>query len=228
LKEEFRMAEKKINTVLYDIDQSRDTTDEQKATARANIGAQVELTAGENITIDPDTNTISSTFAPQVQSDWNESDPTSASYIQNKPSTFLDLLTEDADLITSGSDLNDYTTPKPYFIPSALDMKEIYHTPYAQMGLSNDQKTGQSQLYVFKTKSSKGRITQLLLTAYPTDPADDNAFGIWYRQSSSESNIVWGTWHRIGEGNGGNADKVDGYHVSVGSISTSQDTISFI
>ena len=60
------MAEKKINTVLYDIDQSSDTTDLQKATARANIGAQAELTAGENIEIDPDTNTISSTSAPQV------------------------------------------------------------------------------------------------------------------------------------------------------------------
>lgn len=60
------MAEKKINTVLYDVDQSSDTTDEQKATARANIGAQAELTAGENIEIDPDTNTISSTSAPQV------------------------------------------------------------------------------------------------------------------------------------------------------------------
>lgn len=79
------MAEKKINTVLYDIDQSSDTTDEQKAIARANIGAQAELTAGDNIEIDPDTNTISSTSAPQVQADWTESDSTSASYIRNKP-----------------------------------------------------------------------------------------------------------------------------------------------
>lgn len=79
------MAEKKINTVLYDIDQSSDTSDTQKATARANIGAQAELTAGENIEIDPDTNTISSTSAPQVQADWDEIDTTSASYIRNKP-----------------------------------------------------------------------------------------------------------------------------------------------
>ena len=60
------MAEKKINTVLYDVDQSSDTTDEQKATARANIGAQAELTAGDNITIDPETNTISSSASSVV------------------------------------------------------------------------------------------------------------------------------------------------------------------
>jgi hypothetical protein len=60
------MAEKKINTVLYDVDQSSDTTDLQKATARANIGAQAELTAGDNITIDPETNTISSTAVVDV------------------------------------------------------------------------------------------------------------------------------------------------------------------
>ena len=60
------MDEKKINTVLYDIDQSSDTSDTQKATARANIGAQAELTAGENITIDPETNTISSSASAVV------------------------------------------------------------------------------------------------------------------------------------------------------------------
>ena len=177
----------------------------------------LEISAGKDIRIDEVGSTItigvSADYYPMytnpsgylteyVQADWNESDTTSASYIQNKPSTFLNLLTEDADQIISGADLNDYTTPKSYFIPSALDMKEIDNTPYAQMGLSNPQKTGQSQLYVFKTKSSNGRITQLLLTPYHTDPADDNALGIWYRQSSEESNLHWGTWHRVGEGNG--------------------------
>lgn len=49
------MADKKINTVLYDLDQSSDTTDEQKATARANIGAQAELTAGAGLTLDGNT-----------------------------------------------------------------------------------------------------------------------------------------------------------------------------
>ena len=40
-----------LNRVLYTIDQRNDTTDAEKATARANIGAQGALTAGANITI---------------------------------------------------------------------------------------------------------------------------------------------------------------------------------
>lgn len=53
------MADKKINTVLYDIDQSSDTSEEQKSTARDNIDAQQKLNAGENVTIQG--NTISAT-----------------------------------------------------------------------------------------------------------------------------------------------------------------------
>lgn len=41
-----------INKVLYNVDQTADTTAAQKAQARANIGAQGLLTAGTNITID--------------------------------------------------------------------------------------------------------------------------------------------------------------------------------
>ena len=40
-----------INKVLYNVDQRNDTTAAEKATARANIGAQGALTAGSNITI---------------------------------------------------------------------------------------------------------------------------------------------------------------------------------
>lgn len=43
-----------INKVLYNIDQRNDTTAAEKATARANIGAQGALTAGNNITISND------------------------------------------------------------------------------------------------------------------------------------------------------------------------------
>lgn len=41
-----------INKVLYNCDQTSDTTAAQKAQARANIGAQAQLTAGANVTID--------------------------------------------------------------------------------------------------------------------------------------------------------------------------------
>lgn len=40
-----------LNRVLYNVDQRNDTTAAEKATARANIGAQGALTAGQNITI---------------------------------------------------------------------------------------------------------------------------------------------------------------------------------
>lgn len=40
-----------INKVLYNVDQRNDTSENEKATARANIGAQGALTAGSNITI---------------------------------------------------------------------------------------------------------------------------------------------------------------------------------
>ena len=41
-----------VNKVLYNVDQTADTTEAQKAQARANIGAQGQLTAGSNVTID--------------------------------------------------------------------------------------------------------------------------------------------------------------------------------
>ena len=44
-----------INSVLYNVDQRTDTTEAEKATARANIGAQGVLTAGANIDINNDT-----------------------------------------------------------------------------------------------------------------------------------------------------------------------------
>lgn len=40
-----------INKVLYNIDQTADTTEAQKAQARSNIGAQAQLTAGSNVSI---------------------------------------------------------------------------------------------------------------------------------------------------------------------------------
>ena len=40
-----------INKVLYNIDQTADTTEAQKAQARVNIGAQAQLTAGSNVSI---------------------------------------------------------------------------------------------------------------------------------------------------------------------------------
>ena len=87
---------------------------------------QKKLTAGQNITIDPTTNTISADAAPQVQADWTEQDTSEPSYIQNKPDLATVATSGDYDdlsnkpnlatVATSGSydDLSDKPT-----IPSA-------------------------------------------------------------------------------------------------------------
>lgn len=72
--------------------------------AWVNENFQKKLVAGENITIDPVTNTISAKPSEKVQADWTETDPAAPSYIQNKPNL--------ATVATSGSygDLSDKPT----------------------------------------------------------------------------------------------------------------------
>lgn len=55
----------KINKVLYNVDQTPDTTEAEKAQARSNIGAQGLLTAGANVTIDTN-NVISALVSSKV------------------------------------------------------------------------------------------------------------------------------------------------------------------
>lgn len=70
-------------------------------------GKQDTLTAGTGITIQ--NNVISATAAPQVQANWNESDPDAVSYIQNKPD--LSIYAESANLATVATtgDYDDLT-----------------------------------------------------------------------------------------------------------------------
>jgi hypothetical protein len=133
------MAEKKINTVLYDIDQSSDTSDAQKATARANIGAQAELTAGDNIEIDPETNTISSTSDPQVQADWTQTDDSEVDYIKNKPNIPVIHTTENpvlVDKIDNVAIYADRAERDQYGNKLILDQKDVtYQSPQYVSGL---------------------------------------------------------------------------------------------
>ena len=64
------MTSNAINSVLYNVDQTADTTSAEKAQARANIGAQGALTAGPNIDIYADT---ISTEKPRVEAGTNVS-----------------------------------------------------------------------------------------------------------------------------------------------------------
>ena len=72
----------RVQKVLANCEQGLSTT--EKAQARRNIDAQMTLTAGNNISISA-SGVISATNSQQVQSNWNETDSSSDSYIQNKP-----------------------------------------------------------------------------------------------------------------------------------------------
>lgn len=72
----------RVQKVLANCEQGLSTA--EKAQARRNIDAQMTLTAGNNISISA-SGVISATSSQQVQSNWNETDSSADSYIQNKP-----------------------------------------------------------------------------------------------------------------------------------------------
>lgn len=77
-----------------------------------NQNFQKKLVAGENITIDPVTNTISAdTSAEQVQSDWTEQDTESPAYIKHKP--IIPAAQVQSDWGESDSSKVDYIKNKP-------------------------------------------------------------------------------------------------------------------
>ena len=75
---------------------------------------QKKLVAGENITIDPVTNVISSDGAPQVQSDWTEQDTSDPSYIQNKPNLAAVATSGDYDDLSNKPNLASVATSGSY------------------------------------------------------------------------------------------------------------------
>ena len=79
-----------------------------------NQNFQKKLVAGENITIDPVTNIISSDGAPQVQSDWTEQDSSDPSYIQNKPNLAAVATSGDYDDLSNKPDLAAVATSGSY------------------------------------------------------------------------------------------------------------------
>ena len=77
-----------------------------------NQNFQKKLVAGDNITIDPVTNTISAdTSASQVQSDWTEQDTESPAYIKHKP--IIPAAQVQSDWSQSDSQAVDYIKNKP-------------------------------------------------------------------------------------------------------------------
>ena len=79
-----------------------------------NQNFQKKLTAGQNITIDPTTNTISADAAPQVQADWTEQDTSEPSYIQNKPNLATVATSGDYDDLSNKPNLAAVATSGSY------------------------------------------------------------------------------------------------------------------
>ena len=76
---------------------------------------QKKLVAGENITIDPTTNTISADVSlQQVQSDWTEQDTSEPSYIQNKPNLATVATSGDYDDLSNKPNLAAVATSGSY------------------------------------------------------------------------------------------------------------------
>jgi hypothetical protein len=90
---------------------------EEKADVSELDGKQDVLTAGQNITIQ--NNVISATGGTQVQADWEESDTTDPSYIQNKPDLTVYVESSDLATVATTGDYDDLTN-KPT-IPSLTD-----------------------------------------------------------------------------------------------------------
>ena len=82
-----------INKVLYNVDQTADTTETEKARARANIGVEALPSktgnAGKVLAVNSQATGlewVAGGGGTQLQSNWTESDSSSVQFIQNKPS----------------------------------------------------------------------------------------------------------------------------------------------
>ena len=126
---------------------------------------QEKLTAGQNITINPDTNTISATVPEQAQADWTESDTDSPSYINHKPD--LSVYARGADLSTvafSGnySDLSNKPDLSVYAVRTDLasvafsaDYAELHYAPEFQT-TELPSHTPNPELFVFRIAPTGG------------------------------------------------------------------------
>lgn len=101
------MTNNAINSVLYNVDQRADTSADEKATARANIGAQAELTAGPNVDI---INSVVSTEKTVVSAGAGVT-ITSSQEPQTRTTTY--------EISSSGSTYNVFTTTEDGLAPKS-------------------------------------------------------------------------------------------------------------
>jgi hypothetical protein len=157
-----------INKVLYNVDQTADTTEAQKAQARANIGVEAlpdkTGNAGKVLAVNSTATGLEwvAGGGSQVQSNWAESDTTSPAYIQNKPTL--------ATVATSGSynDLSNTPEPLPARpVSSYKNYSLMYSTNPNEMSMSwslrDSRNLRTSEVTVGLNSSSRIEITQYML-----------------------------------------------------------------
>ena len=148
-----------------------------------NQNFQKKLVAGENITIDPVTNVISSDGAPQVQSDWTESDTSDPSYIQNKPTLAAVATSGDYDDLSNKPSLAAVATSGDYD-----DLSNKPSIPAAQVQSDWSQSNSQAVDYI-KNKPSLAAVATSGsyddLSDKPSIPAPQEQAD-WTEQNSSD------------------------------------------
>lgn len=123
---------------------------------------QPKLVAGDGISIDQSTNTISATGSfSQVQADWDETDTSDPSYIQNKPD--LDQYAKTADLAPVALS-NDYT-----------DLNNRPSIPVVNDGTLTIQKNG-STIDTFSANSSANKTVNIAVPTKTSDITNDSGF----------------------------------------------------
>lgn len=146
---------------------------------------QGKLVAGEGITIDPDTNTISSDAEVNVQADWTESDPDSPSYIQNKPTL--------AAVATTGAYSDLSGTPTLATVATTGDYGDLSNRPTipaAQVNSDWNANSGVAQILnkpTLATVATSGSYDDL--TDKPDIPAMQEQAD-WTEQDSSEPSFI--------------------------------------
>jgi hypothetical protein len=213
------MAEKKINTVLYNVDQSSDTTDEQKATARGNLGLDVILQFKEEASVS-ELNTLT-----DIEAGWT--------YRLSDDGT----LTE-GSLDVSANDVVSWDGTSWFKLGSSSQENSIFiatqeTTTEELVQALRDGKALFSKIETNFQGTLIGNIAPLTAFQVPNSGLSSALFEFQsiIRNNTGSDRIFYykntnDTWTQSNKNVA--ADTVDGYHISVGSISSSQDTISFI
>ena len=146
---------------------------------------QEKLVAGENITIDPLTNTISASGGSfsQEQANWTETDTSDPSYIQNKPD--LDQYAKTADLAPVALS-NDYT-----------DLNNRPSIPVVNDGTLTIQKNG-STIDTFSANSSANKTVNVTVPTKTSDITNDSGF-ITANDIPAQVNADWNASSGVAE-----------------------------